>query len=205
MNAKLVAVLIATGFSWGAYAQSAPEGDWLVRLRAVQIDTANESSGGGPLALPSDAVHVSNKTIPELDISYFFTKNIAAELILTYPQKHDIKLEGVGKLGSLHELPPSLLLQYHFLPEGTVRPYMGVGVNYTRFSKVDLGPLEVDKDSFGLALQVGVDVKLADKLFLNMDVKKVKMGTDVSVSGVGKITTVHVDPWLFGIGVGYRF
>ena len=99
--------------------------------------------------------------MPEFDITYFFTPNIAAELILTYPQKHDVELGGTG-IGSVKHLPPTLTLQYHFNPTGTIRPYVGLGANYTRFSSVDLDagtvlggsvPLRIDRN--GLSIDNG--------------------------------------------------
>lgn len=179
------------------------EGPWLVRVRAVNLDSANKDDTGLDLS-------VNDKVIPELDISYFITPNIAAELILTVPQKHDIR-SGSTDIGSLKHLPPTLTLQYHFLPEGTVRPYVGAGVNYTRFSSVHFDPAvqaalqpSVDKDSFGWALQAGVDVKVADNVYLNLDVKKVRIRTDISSFG-SKVGTFKVDPLLVGVGIGWRF
>ena len=78
---------------------------------------------------------------------------------------------------------------------------MGAGVNYTRFSSVKLpAGLDVKRNSWGGALQVGFDYALDKNWSLNVDVKKVYIDTDVR--GVG---TFKVDPVLFGVGVGYRF
>ena len=190
-----LAVLAATT-SGAAFAQQAAEGPWLVRLRAVHIDSDNGGAAGRA------GVSINDKTIPEVDISYFFTPNFAAELILTYPQKHDVRLNG-AKIGSLKHLPPTLLGQYHFTGLGAFKPYVGAGVNYTRFSNVDIagGALTVKKSSWGPALQVGFDYALDKNWSLNFDVKKVRMDTTVS-GGVGKF---KVDPVLIGVGVGYRF
>lgn len=203
MKKSLIAALLAAGFVLPTAAQ-AEEGNWMVRARVVNIDTANKSDPIGALGLGRDEVTVSDKVIPEIDISYFFTKNIAAELILTYPQEHDVEVAGMD-VGTVEQLPPTLLLQYHFMPDAQFRPYVGIGVNYTLFTNDDLDlNLETDSSSVGLALQVGMDIKLADQLFLNVDVKKVKMGTDVSMNG-DKITHIDIDPWLVGVGIGYRF
>ena len=197
----LIIALAALGaLSGQAMAQQSP---WLVRARAVHIDTANKFDSSSALA--ADSVHVSNKTIPEVDISYFFTPNLAAELVLTYPQKHDVTLNGAN-IGSFKHLPPTLSVQYHFTPEAQFSPYLGAGVNYTRISQVDLlgGAADLDKNSFGLSLQAGVDFKLDKNWSLNLDVKKVQIRSDLSASGT-KLGTVKVDPWLVGVGVGYRF
>jgi outer membrane protein len=187
--------------SVNAMAQESP---WLVRARAVYVDPANKSA---PVASTgaADRIHVSTKTIPELDVSYFFTPNIAAELILTYPQKHDVMLDG-AKIGSFKHLPPTLTAQYHFLPGATINPYVGAGVNYTLLSKVNLlgGAASLEHDSVGLALQAGVDFKLDKNFSINLDVKKVQIRSDVNIGG-SRASDVKVDPLLIGVGVGYRF
>lgn len=186
-----------------AQAQAAAPGPWMVRVRAVNIDSVNHDSTGLGLA-------INDKVIPEVDISYFFTPQIAAELVLTYPQKHDISASGV-KIGSLKHLPPTLTAQYHFTSLGAFKPYLGAGVTYTRFSSVNFVPAvnaalspSIEKDSFGLALQAGFDYQVAKNVYLNVDVKKVQIRTDVKSFGV-KAGEFKVDPVLFGIGVGYRF
>ncbi len=198
----LAAVLAVAGSQ--ALAQEAQDSNWLVRARAVHIDPANEST---PLAGvgAGDRIHVSTKTIPEVDVSYFFTPHLAAELILTYPQKHDVTLDG-QRIGSFRHLPPTLTAQYHFAPQASVRPYVGAGVNYTRISRVKLlgGAATLEKDSWGLALQAGVDIKLDARWSVNVDVKKVKLRSDVLLGGA-KASEVRVDPVLVGVGVGYRF
>ena len=198
MNKKLLRVAAAAAalLALPAFAQTA-EGPWLVRARAVNINSANGDSTGLGLT-------INDKVIPEVDVSYFIRPNIAAELILTYPQKHDVKSFG-AKIGTLKHLPPTLTLQYHFAPTGTVRPYVGAGINYTNFSSVSLPPgVNVDRNSFGLALQAGVDIAIAKNVYLNFDLKKVQIRTDVSAAGA-KLGTFKVDPLLFGVGVGYRF
>ena len=197
----LAAAALCALTSGAAMAQNYPQdGKWMVRARAVHLDSANKDST--PLDLS-----VNNKMIPELDISYFFTPNFAAELILTYPQKHDVRAGG-AKIGSLKHLPPTLLAQYHFTQLGAFKPYVGVGINYTRFSSVKFDPAvdaalnpSVKKNSFGPALQIGFDYALDKNWSINFDVKKVYIDTNVS-GGIGKF---KVDPLLVGVGLGYRF
>jgi outer membrane protein len=187
--------------SANAMAQESP---FLVRARAVYINPADQSAPVGGTGA-SDRIHVGTKTIPELDVSYFFTPNWAAELILTYPQKHDVTLDG-AKIGSFKHLPPTLTAQYHFLPGADINPYVGAGVNYTLLSSVSLlgGAASLEHDSVGLALQAGVDFKLDKNWSINLDVKKVQIRSDVKISGV-RASEVKVDPLLIGVGVGYRF
>ena len=195
-------VLAAIGaFAGNAMAQ---EGPWLVRARAVHIDPADKSAPVGGVGA-SDRLTVSSKTSPEIDISYFFTPNIAAELILTYPQKHDVKLDG-NNIGTFKHLPPTLSLQYHFMPEKQFSPYVGAGINYTNISDVKLlnGAGRLEHDSWGYSLQAGVDYKLDKNWSLNFDIKKVQIRSDVFIAGA-KASEVKVDPILIGVGVGYRF
>lgn len=198
----LVASSLLCALSGNAIAQESP---WQVRVRAVNIDPANKSDPVGGQGA-SDTIHVSSKTIPEIDISYFFTPNWAAELILTYPQKHDVTLAGQN-IGSFKHLPPTLTLQYHFTPASTFSPYVGAGVNYTRISDVKLlnGAGRLDSNSVGLALQAGLDFKLDKHWSLNVDIKKVQISSDVKDNTGAKLSKVTIDPWLIGVGVGYRF
>ena len=203
MKKSLLAVAAVCAMTSGAAFAQQAEGPWLVRVRAVNLDSANKDSTGLDLS-------VNNKVIPELDISYFFTPNIAAELILTYPQKHDLR-SGGANIGSLKHLPPTLLAQYHFTNFGGFKPYVGVGINYTNFSSVNFDPAvqaalnpSIKRNSWGAALQVGFDIPLTKQLSLNFDVKKVYIKTDV-YSGDVKAGTFKVDPVLVGVGLGYRF
>jgi outer membrane protein len=201
----MLAVLGCIAAAAPALAQSQGESSpWLVRARAVHIDPADKSDPIGGTGA-SDRLHVSDKWIPEVDISYYFTPNWAAELILTYPQKHDVTLDG-KKIGTFKHLPPTLTAQYHFLPGATLDPYVGAGINYTLLSKVDLldGAARLEHDSVGLALQAGVDFKIDARWSLNLDVKKVQIRSDVDIGGV-RASRVKVDPVLVGLGVGYRF
>jgi outer membrane protein len=214
-----VAVALAT-LATPALSQE-KEGNWMVRVRAVNLDMDNKSDpgtgAGGVTAavLPADSIKASSKTIPEVDITYFFTKNLAAELILTIPQTHSVSIsQGAlqqANLGGFKELPPTLLAQYHFLPDGDFRPYVGVGLNYTKISGVGLnstigGPLGLESSSTGMAYQAGFDYKIGKNMFLNFDVKKIFIQTDVITKNNGqKISELHLDPLAVGVGIGWHF
>lgn len=177
-------------------AQAQDTGNWIVRGRVLHLDSADKDSTGLDLSL-------KNKTFPEVDITYFFTPNIAAELVLTYPQKHDLRAGG-DKIGTLKHLPPTLSVQYHFTGLG-FRPYLGAGINYTRFSSLDLpAGVDIDRNSWGLALGAGVDVPVGNGWLVNVDVKKVQIRTDVSAGGAD-LGRFKVDPLLFSVGFGKRF
>jgi outer membrane protein len=195
------ALLTLSMVAGDALAQQSP---WLVRARAVHIDPANESAPVGGVGA-ANRISVSTKTIAELDITYFLSPQLSAELVLTYPQKHDVYLDGAA-IGSFKHLPPTLLAQYHFLAGQQFSPYVGAGLNYTNISKVNLlgGKGGLDHSSVGLALQAGVDFAIDQHWSMNLDVKKVQIRSDVTLSGA-RISDVKIDPWLVGIGIGYRF
>ncbi|HZG21480.1 MAG TPA: OmpW family outer membrane protein [Herbaspirillum sp.] len=198
-----VVAALASSFAAPVFAQETLT-PWQVRVRGVNLSPENKSdpiAGQGP----SDQLTINNKLIPEVDISYFFTPNISAELVLTYPQKQDVRLSGT-KIGTFKHLPPTLTVQYHFLPQALISPYIGAGINYTRISAVELpNGLQLDSSSFGGALQIGADYKLDKNWMLNFDIKKVQISSDVKTAAGAKISNVKIDPWLIGIGVGYRF
>ncbi|WP_451993269.1 OmpW/AlkL family protein [Azospirillum argentinense] len=194
---------------------------WCARALAVIPQENGDLIGGGPFGGSNiGSVDIENDYIPELDVSYFITDNIALELIAgTTRHKvsgslitgHDID---VGKVSLL---PPTLTAQYHFFTKERVSPYVGAGINYTWFyDETAARSTNADgfttntvdyKNRFGWALQAGVDVALTGNWSLNLDVKKIFLKTDVTanVSGVPVTSDVKIDPWLIGIGVGYRF
>ena len=203
MRKILFAAAALMTLSAGSVLAQEANSPWMLRARAVHLDSANKDSTGLNLS-------VNNKTMPEVDVSYFFTPNVAAELILTYPQKHDLRSNG-NKIGTVKHLPPTLLAQYHFTQFGALKPYVGAGINYTRFSGVNFDPAvvaaldpSVKKNSWGAALQVGFDYALDKNWSLNLDVKKVQIKTDVRSFG-NKVGSFKADPLLVGVGVGYRF
>lgn len=178
---------------------AAQETPWLVRVRAVELNMANKDSTGLNL-------NVNDKTIGEVDVSYFFDKNVAAELILTLPQSQVVSA-GATAIGSFKHLPPTLTLQYHFTDFQGFKPYVGAGLNYTKITgdNVAAGAYHLDNNSFGAAFQAGVDVPLTKQVSLNFDVKKVYIRTDVyNAAGVSQ-GILKLDPLLVGVGVGYRF
>jgi outer membrane protein len=202
MKKILIAATVGMLVAGSVAAQESP---WLVRARAVNLNMANKDGvAAGALNLS-----VNDKTIGEVDVSYFFNKNVAAELILTLPQNQGVYSNGAS-IGNFKHLPPTLTLQYHFTDLNGFKPYVGAGVNYTKITGTSLStnsaldPVTLDSHSYGAALQVGVDVPLTKQVSLNFDVKKVYIQTDVYANGVNK-GTLKLDPVLVGVGVGYRF
>jgi outer membrane protein len=187
-----------------AKAQPSSENPWMVRVRAVDLLWANGQSGS---VVQGSNVKAKDQIIPELDVSYFFTKNIAAELVLTYPQSIQIDAGG-SKLGTIKALPPSLLLQYHFTNFGAFKPYVGAGVNYTIFSSrnnLGGGTYSVDSSSFGAVGQVGMDYMFDKNWGLNVDLKYATMSTNVTDTAGANVGKLTLNPWMPAVGVAYKF
>lgn len=202
----LAAVALVAADAGEAYAKDA--GDLVVRLRGIGFLTETD---GTTDALGGDA-RTSNDYVPELDFTYFFSKNIAAELILA-TTKHRVYVDnstgGNLDLGSVWVLPPVLTLQYHFNPDGQWSPYIGAGINYTMTYNAKAGPSVTDvkySNELGFALQAGMDYAIDDKWSLNFDVKRVIVDTDIKANG-GSVNAkgTALDPWVVGFGVGYKF
>lgn len=200
MKKILIAAAIGILVAGSVAAQESP---WLVRARVVHLNMANTNN------TTVAGLTVNDKTIPEVDISYFFTKNIAAELILTVPQKQHVYSNGAD-LGTFKHLPPTLTVQYHFTDFTGYKPYVGAGLNYTQITaeKISAGGgtnnVTLSDKSIGGALQAGVDIPLTKQVSLNIDVKKVYIKSHVYVGGTD-VGTLKLDPVVFGVGVGYRF
>lgn len=199
-----IAALCVAGALEPVQAQTIPDGKFMVRARATRLAMDTSSEAG---ALPGNAIDVNSKWIPEVDLSYFFTRNLAAELVLTIPQSQTVTVAG-NSIGTFKHLPPTLLVQWHFDGMGAIKPYVGAGLNYTAiFSNnmaVGTSPVTLDKHSIGFALQAGLDYKVRGPWWANVDVKKVQISSDVYLSG-NKISNVKLDPWVLSVGVGYRF
>ncbi|MCL6698461.1 outer membrane beta-barrel protein [Sphingomonas sp. NSE70-1] len=217
MKIQLFVTLATAALAVAAPAQ-AEQGDFLVRTRAILVAPTEDSSGIKP-AFPNDEVSVTNSFAPEVDFTYFVTDHFGLELIAA-TTKHDVKgkggLEPVGELVDTWVLPPTLTLQYHFAPKAQVRPYVGLGLNYTHFYNEDasdaletaIGKTNVKlDDSFGYSLQAGVDVHIAKNLFLNVDVKYIDIDTEAKLTTGNLINRVNVsiDPVVVGVGLGMRF
>lgn len=212
-NLLLFALLIGLTFNLNAQDTEATDdySKWQVRLRLISI-VPNESAD---IEAIGGNVDISTAFVPELDFTYFFSKNWAAELILG-TAKHNVEAvetaAGDIDLGHVWLLPPTLTLQYHFYA-GDFKPYLGAGVNYTIFYGVDEGPVADDVDydsSFGFAFQGGIDYNLNDKWFLNLDAKYIFINTDAIVDATSALgatvgADVDINPLVIGLGVGMKF
>lgn len=227
MNKALMATLVAVlaGASAGSYAYE--EGDWLIRVGATTVAPNDDSD---KITLPTEpptvlrGVEVDDDTQLGLIPVYMITDNWGMELLAATPFEHDISVKGLPlDAGSTKHLPPTLSLQWY--PRGGNsgwQPYVGVGLNYTLFfdEEVDrdlegaldalLGAQKVDlslSDSFGLAAQAGVDIPLGEHWAINAGVWYIDISTEATIkTDVGRVKfDVDIDPWVYNVGIAYKF
>ena len=174
------------------------------QIRARVIGVAPDDDSSVNIGGETD---VSTETVPEVDVTYFITENIAAELIAA-TAKHEITHSAAGDLGDAWILPPTLTLQYHFMPDNKFSPYVGAGINYSYFYGEDeaagFTDLEVE-GGFGTALQVGADYWLNDHWGVNVDVKRLFLNIDGKLNNGAVRADIDLDPWIIGAGASYRF
>jgi outer membrane protein len=194
------AAMVAITSVLGASAFAA-QGDWLVRVGASVVDPKSDN-----LTLaPTTKLQVEDDTRPTFDVTYMFRDKWGVELLASTPWNHDLTLKtaaGNVALGEVQHLPPTLSVQYHFNPAGRIRPYVGLGINYTLLFKEEPETLSVD-NSFGPAAQLGVDVGINDRWFVNLSARYIDIDADARLGGVD-IGTVEVDPFVYGIHVGFK-
>lgn len=214
----LNATLAAVALTMAATPALAEKGDILVRLRAITVQP-QEKVGPVLPTFPTSSGSITDAYAPEVDFTYMITNNIGVELIAA-TTKHCVQggatLAAVGRLACTWVLPPTLTLQYHFVPTGKIHPYVGAGVNWTMFYNEKasaqlnsaIGATRVNlSNSWGFALQGGVDFDLNDKMFVNIDVKYVDMDTNARLTTGVAVNNLLADinPLIVGVGVGWRF
>ncbi len=178
---------------------------FMIRARAIGVvpDEDSKTTIGGRAT-------VKDSVVPELDFTYFFTDHIGAELIAgVTPHKVGAVNTSLGNLdlGEVWLLPPTLTVQYHFNPYGDIRPYAGAGLGYIHNFNTDSAGFNSIKykDGVGYALQVGMDIAVSEHWALNIDVKKIYHDTQANINAGAVTADVRLDPWIFGVGIAYRF
>jgi len=187
-------IFAATALAASISTAYAAAGETVLRLKAIQVEP--DVSGDIPGA------DIDGATGGEVGFTGFLSDHWAIDLGVG-TTKHDVLFNNANA-GSVKLMPVNLLLQYHFAPNAGFRPYIGAGGNYTRFYEVNVlgGLADVDRDRFGPAAQVGFDIPLGNTVLLNFDAKKIWLDTDVSGAASGNL---KVDPWVYGVGLGFRF
>jgi outer membrane protein len=201
MNVRLIAaaaIISTIGFAQHALAQD--KGDWILR---AGFHTIAPKSDNHPL------VKVKSTTGLTFSATYMTTPNWGVELLGALPFLHEIALKGTGAVGETSLLPPTLSAQYHFNPNGHLRPYIGAGINYTVFSDERtwgaLHGMKLELDSsFGAAAQAGIDIDVIPGWSLNLDARWFDIDADARLDGI-ELGTIEIDPYALGLSLGYRF
>ena len=205
------------------FAQAFEAGDIIVRAGAITVDPHEDSGNVKVAGQPIDAkATLDSDTQLGLNFAYMLTDKVGLELLAATPFSHDVGTKGLGglKLGEIKHLPPTLSVVYYPLEKTSAfQPYVGAGINYTWFfddkltseaenSALQLRGLDM-KDSWGLAAQVGMDYMLTENVMLNAQVRYIDIdttGTTYSEAAGKKIKVdVDVDPFVYMVGLGYKF
>lgn len=187
-----------------AMAQS--KGDWTI---AAGVHQVAPKSDNGSLAGGALRVDVDNDIKPTITGEYFIADNLGIEVLAALPFKHDINIDGLGRVGSTKHLPPVVSLQYHFNSKGKVSPFLGAGLNYTAFFSEETGGALTGsrlklEDSWGLAAHAGLDVAISEKGALRVDVRWIDIDSEVKLDGQ-KLGTVNIDPLAYGVSYVFKF
>ena len=206
-NKLSIAILATLGLGFGASmpAQAIQAGDMFMRFTLTNVNPNDDSTDFSDAA--GVAPEVDDNTQLGVTFVYMYDNNIGIEVLAATPFTHDISVGG-DVVGETKHLPPTVSAQYYFNPQSNVRPYVGLGLNYTTFfssSTIDGlgGDLDLD-DSFGLAAQVGVDYDIDEKWFLSADIRYINIETTATVDAVGS-SDVDINPTVISIGAGFRF
>lgn len=203
MKKSVLSILLAAGLvSVPAVSQAYEAGDIVLRAGIASVQSDSDPHG----TMDALGVDVDDGEALGITAAYMLTDTIGLELLAATPFNHDVTAEGLGKIGDTDQLPPTLSLQW--LPQldmGGFQPYVGVGVNYTTFfdEQSRLGDLKLE-DSWGIAWQAGVDFQIDQNWLLNAAVWNIDIDTDVKLNG-DDVGSVEIDPWVYMLGVGYRF
>ena len=206
MKFRLVPLALALalgGVAAPAFAQQA--GEWTISVGAHQV---NPKSDNGSLVNNSLDVEVGSNVRPTITAEYFFRDNLGVEVLASWPFEHDIDIKGLGNVGSTKHLPPTVTLQYHF-GNGTVKPFVGAGVNFTTFFSEDTTGALAGSDlslsnSFGLAAHAGIDFEVSERGSIRVDARWIDIDTDVELDGAD-IGTVNIDPLVYGAAYVIKF
>lgn len=180
-------------------------GDLTVGLGIAHV---NPKSDNGDLAGGAYPISIGDNTRPQITVEYFIRDNIGIELLAALPFKHSIRSNG-SEIGTVKHLPPVVSLQYHFDATPQLKPFVGVGVNFTGFfdaeSKGGLAGNELRvKNSWGLAAHVGTDYWINDRSAVRADLRWIDIDADVTLNGAD-IGKVEVDPVVAGISYVMKF
>jgi outer membrane protein len=205
MKALLPLFIAAALGSIAAPAAHADTNDnWVVRFGAHVVDP---KSNNGTLAGARASVNSSVR--PSASLEYMITPNLGVDVLAAWPFEHDVRLSGLGKVAQTKQLPPTVGLNYHFMPNNTWSPFLGLGLNYTNFFDTKgAGALQGHsvsiENSWGVAAHAGIDININPKWLITADLRWINIKSDVKLDGA-KIGSATINPMVYGLSVGYRF
>ncbi len=197
-TATVALVALSSAMTALAFAQ---QGAWLVRAGASVVDPKSNSLALGPGTM----LQFDDALRPSFEVTYMFRDNWGIELLASTFWTHDLLVRsptGTTRLGEVKHLPPTVSLKYHFNPEGRIRPYVGLGLNYTYMFDEEPEALRFD-NSVGPAAQLGLDIGINEQWFLNVSARYIDIDSEARL-GATRLGTVQVDPFVYGIHVGFR-
>jgi outer membrane protein len=198
ITAAVAFIALSSALSAAALAR---EGSWMVSAGVSLIDPKSDN-----LALsPGTTLELEEAVRPSFDFTYMLRDNWGIELFTSTFARHDLRVTsptGSTAFGKIKLLPPTVSLQYHFNPEGRIRPFAGVGVNYTFVSDESPQGLVVG-NSLGPAAQIGFDVGINERWYLNVSARYADIDVDARLGAVD-LGSVTVDPVIYGLHFGYR-
>ena len=181
-------------------------------------------------AFTPPGLNVRNPSINTLYVAYMrrLSPHFDTELTLGVPPMTRSVAKGPAEVGSVpyngqtiatvRWLAPNLLLKYYlFSPDAMFRPYVGVGVNYTRFysrqvtaagDEVSGGPTSLSLPaSVGPVGTVGVSWRALDRVVVNLSGSASWVNSRLTTDTAGLLRTSHVEfnPRAIVLAVGYRF
>ncbi len=210
-SALLLSGLAAAMTLAAAPVMAQSKGDWTLGVGVHAVDPKSDAGDldGSALGLGALPTKVDSDVKPTVTAEYFVADNLGIEVLAALPFKHDVSIDGVGKVGQTKQLPPVVSLQYHFANGSKVTPFVGLGVNYTKFFSTDAkGALEGTRlkleDSWGLAAHAGLDFAVSEKGALRVDLRWADIDTRVKVDG-NTLGTASIDPLVYGVAYVFKF
>lgn len=222
MNSKIIVSTLLASMTLVSLQVSATElkkGSWIVRAGAAVVAPNDDS--GSVTGIPDSGVSVGSNTQLGLTVTYMLKENLGIGVLAATPFKHDIYAEGsiagLGKIADVRHLPPTLTLQYHFQNTTRFKPYFGAGINFTTFFSEDVspsleaalgGPTDLSlSDSFGFALEAGIDIEFSDGWYFNLAGWYLDIDTTAKLNTGGTQLSVDVgiDPWVWMAGISKQF
>ena len=197
----LLAAVFVVSATFSSAAVAVEKGDMMLRFGWANVSPKSNNHA---------IVSVDSANSLAINFSYMLTSNVAVEVLAAYPFEHDIRLKGGGGVvGSAEHLPPTVSVQWHFMPQEMFKPYVGLGLNYTAFfSEKTSGALDGARlgldSSFGLAAEVGADFMISENWFLNVSARYIDIESKARLNGDG-IGDVNIDPYVYSVTAGFTF